>query len=1254
MHLHQRFERPPKKFSPVPIWWWSGGRLKRDRLLGQLARFVEGGVFNVCIIHFTPTGWRCADEMAETPLFSEAWWSLYADVCAVAQRLGIKIWFFDHIGFGGTERIADMVRQRPEFSGQLLRRGPCPTAGTPLTPAVYTIEAGFDFLQPAVGAALIDLFHGEHERRLGKYFGSVIVGSFQDELLMMPTWSAGFADAFRQRRGYDLIPHLAALWEEAGADANRIRSDYHRTRAELAEEAFFNPLYEWHATRGLIGGCDQLVRDGRPIDSTRVYADYPRTHRWFGAPGSDQHGDAKIHSSLAHLYDRPRVWIEAFHTTGWGGTLEETFDWLLPWLRAGANLYNPHAVYYDVRGGWEEWAPPSTCWRQPYWRHYQHFAATVSRLCAVLSQGHHVCDIGVLYPTTTVQAGLTFDGPTAAAQAAHDTYRALVGRMCWYEPQPGVLDRDRRDFDVLDEDSVQRAVVQEGALRIGHESYRVVILPACATLAAGTEEKLREFAAAGGRLIAVGSVAAAEELPAALADFPRRVDAPVPTLWRRVDDADILFIPAAYPGATRINSAADWRRVDYRFDPDAYARRMTIAVRGVADSAELWDPTTGERVRLETTRRGNAVEVTVPFENGPAALVVFGAALIVPPSGGVEKPNRLKAGLQTIDGPWDVEYVPTGADDLPLPVECWEFEHRVEPADQWQTVHATFGTYGWWRLAGEEPWRPAVYSLSRGIHKDRQHLNALGVHGRVPEEFLDFGWVEPGQTVEFRTTIHCDAEHAAWLAVAAPTAKQAWLNGERLGECGPGYQWVTPVRLRAGRNALELRFNVERERTPLTAFYAFVSDPARFARPDWITVADGGQRHSVVAFTRDMTLSFDARDAQLQVMTNAPARLVINGDEVARQGGFKVTLGGGGSERYNVGQSLRRGRNRLEVQLVDPGAPVAALVDGLIEGDSGEQVEVMTDVTWVARRDGKSVETVVRRGQWGKVPDWGSDPSVNRLWQRPHPLPATGWLDPRRGGEIVLPVQPDAFDGTERVEWFRFRLPPGATEMQLEVAGEMQVTCSHRRKEVADSNAQPDVPLLTSGATTGMLRVPLPDPDSLDRICTLRLVPAAGRSGGAVFGGPVTFKVGRGRMSLGDWQHQGLAAYSGGLTYRHTVRLEAVGAVVLDLGEVRGTAEVAVNGQPAGVRVWSPYRFEIGHALRAGDNQIEITVFNTLGPYLAAASPTPYVFPGQTRSGMFGPVRLLWGTSANCFSEPCWGLRNVFLCFVGHGLAFRC
>ena len=75
--------------------------------------------------------------------------------------------------------------------------------------------------------------------------------------------------------------------------------DYHLTRAELAEDAFFRPLAEWHQAHGLLHGCDQQdpARAGLPVDGVRIYADYARTHRWFGAPGSDHHGDARIHAS---------------------------------------------------------------------------------------------------------------------------------------------------------------------------------------------------------------------------------------------------------------------------------------------------------------------------------------------------------------------------------------------------------------------------------------------------------------------------------------------------------------------------------------------------------------------------------------------------------------------------------------------------------------------------------------------------------------------------------------------------------------------------------------------------------------------------------------------------------------------------------------------------------------------------------------------------------------------------------------------
>jgi hypothetical protein len=81
--------------------------------------------------------------------------------------------------------------------------------------------------------------------------------------------------------------------------------------------------------------------------------------------------------------------------------------------------------------------------------------------------------------------------------------------------------------------------------------------------------------------------------------------------------------------------------------------------------------------------------------------------------------------------------------------------------------------------------------------------------------------------------------------------------------------------------------------------------------------------------------------------------------------------------------------------------------------------------------------------------------------------------------------------------------------------------------------------------------------------------------------------------------------------------------VVLDLGAVRGTAEVAVNGVPCGERVWGPWTVEVTDALRSGTNTVEVVVRGTLAGYLDDASPTRAIAAGQVRTGLFGPVRLL-------------------------------
>jgi len=39
--LDKRFDDPPRSFSPVPIWWWSGEKFDAQRLRWQLESFTD-------------------------------------------------------------------------------------------------------------------------------------------------------------------------------------------------------------------------------------------------------------------------------------------------------------------------------------------------------------------------------------------------------------------------------------------------------------------------------------------------------------------------------------------------------------------------------------------------------------------------------------------------------------------------------------------------------------------------------------------------------------------------------------------------------------------------------------------------------------------------------------------------------------------------------------------------------------------------------------------------------------------------------------------------------------------------------------------------------------------------------------------------------------------------------------------------------------------------------------------------------------
>ncbi|WP_222854017.1 hypothetical protein [Fodinicola acaciae] len=1264
--LLDRFVQPAPKYGPLPIWWWSGAPVTRDRLRWQMEQLVAGGVRQAVVLCLAPTG-PMFGSVADDPAFlSDEWLRLFDNACADAKELGFTLWLYDQIGFSGANFQGRLIAGNPDFAGQALARletdgpdarlavapgqralsayavlangervdvsivdGAAHWPGAGRLVLTYAHTSGFDYFNEQACASLLDQVHGTLERAVGHWFGSSIGGFFQDELPPMPTWSADFAATFQESYGYDLVPRLWALWEaDFSAEAAGIRRDYQEHRARLARRGFFDQHDSWFAERDLVCGFDQAspAREGDPLGGVQIYGDYLGLHRGYRAPGSDHWGDAKVHSSLAHANGHERVWIEAFHSSGWGGTLEETYDWLSPFLRRGANLYDPHAVYYATVGGWWEWAPPSTCWRQPYWPSYHVFAGAVARLCSVLTAGAHVCDVALLSPTANAQAFLTLAGPLPQVDRSARAFRALNGINSWFNQHRGVLEQAGIDHDVLDEATVAAAEVTADGLKIAAETYKTVVVPAATAVHADAARRLVDLVRAGGRVICVGGapelflggndiaedfagrvevVDAVDDVPDAILTEPVRVRADAPFLHRRHGDTHVLTLTAhdersgtANPilklaGDSWMESGFSWQDYNRQLRESGYRfvglrdRVAQVSVRGLGRlRAQSWSPGTGERVELAVTEAGGELSFEVPFDDGAVALVVLATDLPEPTTAALTPVKETIA----VPGPWTATVASTldnrwgdlaNADRTGvLPIEVWRFDHTVSPDDDttWTPVVASFGPYADVRDDPDGDWRPARWSLARGLPKDPAHSETLGPKGYVPEHFLDWRHTRAGQRVAVRTHLPLPDNENLHLAIGATATRRVWVDGVERSVDGDGHQSFSA--LPSGRTVeVLLEFTADHD-GPLRAYFAVVTDIAGFRRPEWIKP----DRQLARGVTADLLLPLRLEnlpaDTTVHVSSAGVCHLIVNGVEAGRQGDFEpypehpeIRV-----HTYDIGRFLRSGDNEIVLRVGG-----SAALDSPPHG-----LAIRSGAHWTGAVEQRAIQR---------------DPHVICQWIRPHPLTGAHWLEPAAApGEVVVPLVPDREPGGEHVEWLRLNVPPGTKA--LRVPTDLPVVAVIDGQEV---KADAGVITVSGGARTVLLRITAID----------------GRRGGALLSGPVELTVGEAEFPLVSWEELGLRALGGEVTYRTTVDLPGwSGRTSIDLGEVRGTADVRVNGRLAGQLVWGPWRTEVTDLLRSGENRIEVVVRGTLAGYLDDASPTSGVYAGQVRTGLFGPVTL--------------------------------
>ncbi|MBW7461586.1 hypothetical protein K0U00_46765, partial [Paenibacillus sepulcri] len=152
------------------------------------------------------------------------------------------------------------------------------------------------------------------------------------------------------------------------------------------------------------------------------------------------------------------------------------------------------------------------------YEHYPVFADTVSRVCGLLSEGTHIADVAVHYPSYAVCGLMTLeDGgrdehpmavsnrvPNDAVGRIDQVYKKLTGRWNRKElDDVGELRRIRRDYDIVDDSALAKGTCDGNQLAIAGERFSVVMLCGTTVMDEEAKRKLEEWIVQGGWVVAV-------------------------------------------------------------------------------------------------------------------------------------------------------------------------------------------------------------------------------------------------------------------------------------------------------------------------------------------------------------------------------------------------------------------------------------------------------------------------------------------------------------------------------------------------------------------------------------------------------------------------------------------------------------------------------------------------------------------------------------------------------------------------------
>jgi len=374
------------------------------------------------------------------------------------------------------------------------------------------------------GSAVIAYLDNAYKKpwfdKIGDQFGRTIEAVWVDEPHFRPQllpWSLKLPEAFRAQFGYDLIPHLPSLFFEKG-DWQKVRHHYWRTVVDLFMSSYFAHVGQWCAVHqvkfaGHLMGedslRDQIAWTGSTmqayehmqlpgIDHLTLDLNWPLGKKFILTP--------KQATSVANQLGKAEVLAEMYAVSSHRITFRERrriFNWLAV---LGISYRCLHAAYYSMRGLRKRIYVPHLGFQQPWWRENRLVADYAARASWFLQQGYRHADVLVIHPQES--AYCLYDPQSNQRSAERSASSCVLDErndrlidLC------ATLLSLQRDFEFGDEALLAKHASLDGtAVRVGRIRYRIVVLPDLITIRNTTLKLLNNFIAAGGTVLAAGTL----------------------------------------------------------------------------------------------------------------------------------------------------------------------------------------------------------------------------------------------------------------------------------------------------------------------------------------------------------------------------------------------------------------------------------------------------------------------------------------------------------------------------------------------------------------------------------------------------------------------------------------------------------------------------------------------------------------------------------------------------------------------------